>query len=257
MSWSIRDSCKVPNTACTGKNSIQHWVRICLHHILTNPRINHIASQWAVTLFQALQRLPGEKRRGWYVKMVTWRGTEQVCFPCNKKLHSTKVFQHSLERKTRVKRAKFISATSQKIRRVASVPELALRICSKWRGRAANCNLKHFTFGSSQESWKPSKLTQLLQYMASLRGFCVLPAFLLLLSHEYWVKTTPAFQLGQNLKASPNRAFNSSVILLTAGADFVVILKLYYLPQINELKPFSLTMEALLHVKWFCHCLGF
>lgn len=36
-------------------------------------------------LFQALQRLPGEKRRGWCVKMVTQRSAEQVCFPCNKK----------------------------------------------------------------------------------------------------------------------------------------------------------------------------
>lgn len=206
MSWSIWDSCKVPNTACTGKNSIQHWVRICLHHILTNPRINHIASQWAVTLFQALQRLPGEKRRGWYVKMVTRRGAEQICFPCNKKLHRTKIFQHSLERKTRVRRAKFVSATSQKIRRAASVLNLALCMYDKWRGRAAVWRLKHFTSGSSQESPKPSKLTQLLQYMASLTGFCALPAFLLLLSHKYW-DSMPAFHLGPNLKAGPNRAF--------------------------------------------------
>lgn len=46
-------------------------------------------------------------------------------------------------------------------------------------------------------------------------------------------------------------------ILLTAGADFVAILNLYYQPQINELKSFSLATEALLSVKWFCHCLGF
>lgn len=46
-------------------------------------------------------------------------------------------------------------------------------------------------------------------------------------------------------------------ILLTAGADFVVILKLYYLPQINVLKSFSLAMEDLLNVKWLFHCLGF
>lgn len=46
-------------------------------------------------------------------------------------------------------------------------------------------------------------------------------------------------------------------ILLTAGADFVVILKLYYLPQINVLKSFTLVMEELLNVKWLFHCLGF
>lgn len=44
-------------------------------------------------------------------------------------------------------------------------------------------------------------------------------------------------------------------ILQTAGADFVVILKLHYLLQINELKSFTLTMEALLNVvlslSWF------
>jgi len=45
--------------------------------------------------------------------------------------------------------------------------------------------------------------------------------------------------------------------VLAAGADFVVILKLYCQPQVNELKSFSLTVEVLLNVKWFCHCLGF
>lgn len=207
MSWSIRDSCKVPNTACTGKNNIQHWVRICLHHILTNPRINHIASQWAIMLFQALQRLPGEKRRDWCVKMVTQRSAEQVCFPCNKKLNRTKVFQHSLARKTRVKRAKFISATFQKIRRVAN---LAILIYNKRREREAVQSLKHFTFGSSQESPKTSKMNPFLQHMASLTGFCASPAFLLLLSHEYW-DSIPAFNLGQNLKAGPTEHLNGSV----------------------------------------------
>lgn len=115
-------------------------------------------------------------------------------------------FLTAWKEKQRVKRAKFISAISQKIRRLASVPNLVLRMYNKWRGKEAVWSLKHFTFGSFGESSKPWKLTQLLQHMALLSGFCALLAFLLLLSHEYW-DSMPAFHLDQNSKAGLDRAF--------------------------------------------------